>query len=71
MGRELIEVKPSEDELNVARFGIMLQLKSRVPEEIVNTFLENGGAEFIENQVEVLAQERAFSRFYTNIINGS
>lgn len=62
------EVSVSDSDRKTAQFGIMIQLRSRVKPEVVKTFLENGGQEFIDNQIEVLAQERAMTRFYSNIV---
>lgn len=50
-------VKPTENDLRVAREGVMLQYQSLSIED------------FLENQIRVIASERAYMRMLQNILH--
>ncbi|ASV44421.1 hypothetical protein PBI_SCTP2_406 [Salicola phage SCTP-2] len=72
------DVEPTEEDLRTARHGVMLQLRNHCEafKELTNGDLdqaldmlgEMGLNNFIENQVQVIASERAYSRFLHSCI---
>jgi len=72
-------VEPTETELEIARNGIMTQLRSHCSdfaelaegdlEQALSELNEMGLKGFIDNQVEVIASQRAYIRSLNNIIN--
>lgn len=57
-------VEATEQDRETARHGILLQLRSRCP-----NIDEAEVADFIDNQVEVIANQRAYIRFLNNIVH--
>lgn len=50
-------VEPTEQDLEIARQGVMLQYENNPIED------------FLENQIRVIASERAYSRMLQNILH--
>lgn len=72
-------VEPTETDLEIARNGIMTQLRSHCAafadladgdlDQAIAELNEMGLAGFIDNQVRVIASQRAYIRSLNNIIN--
>ncbi len=50
-------VEPTENDLKIARDGVMLQYENNTIED------------FLENQIRVIASERAYTRMLQNILH--
>jgi len=57
-------IEATEQDREIARNGILTQLRSRCPNAS-----EEELASFIDNQVEVIANQRAYIRFLNNIVH--